>query len=300
LSSGAFGITMVTKDPFTLIIPAHNEAAVIGRCLKSVLADATEGQRMQILVAANGCTDKTADIARTFASSIEVIELTRGSKAAAMNAANQSGRHFPRIYLDADVECSFTTLAALVEALRDETAMIAAPGIRIDLTRANAFVRAYYRVWLRQPFAREGKGGAGCYAISQAAADQIGAFPDIIADDLWIQSRFPDAQRRVVRQDDNGNPVFTTIHPPRTALDQIRVEARRQIGNRELRRSHPSPHPVASGGKSGIIAALRGGSGLTSVAIFFAIKLAARLLAKWQTMRGRSGVWTRDVSSRAP
>lgn len=290
----------VDPAPFTLIIPAHNEEAVIGRCLRSVLAEAPDDYPMQIIVAANGCTDRTAEVARASAPAIDLLTLEKGSKTEAMNAANAVARHFPRIYLDADVECGFTTLIALVEALQDERVIIAAPAIRIDLSRANFLVRAYYRVWLRQPFAREGKGGAGCYALAKAAAEKVGPFPDIIADDMWIHTRFPDEQRRIVTQDRHGNPVFTTVHPPRTALDQIRVEARRQIGNRQLWQTHPSPYPPEAGGKTGVIAAFRGGSGLTAVAVFFAMKLAARVLAKWDTMRGRSNVWSRDLSSRAP
>ena len=290
----------MARTPFTVIIPAHNEAAVIARCLDNIHRDAPDNHAMEIIVAANGCSDATAHIAREAAPDAHILELPQGSKTAAINAANAVAGGGARIVLDADVECSFTTLAEMAEAVGEDAVMIAAPAIRIDVSRANALVRAYYRVWERQPYARQGKGGAGCYALSQSALDKIGPFPEVIADDAWIHTRFPDHQRRLVAEDASGNPVFTTVHPPRTALEQIRVEARRQIGNRQLREHFPSPHAIRSGGTGGVVSAIRGGASLPDVAVFFTMKLAARLLARWRILCGRSRVWTRDESSRQP
>lgn len=44
--------------PITVLIPAHNEEALIGRCVRSVLAGATPAS--EILVVAHNCTDATA------------------------------------------------------------------------------------------------------------------------------------------------------------------------------------------------------------------------------------------------
>ena len=286
--------------PFTVIIPAHNEEAVIARCLQGILAQAPADHAMQVIVAANGCTDRTVEAAQEAAPDAELLDIPTGSKTGAINAANAIAKHFPRIYLDADVECDYPTLAALAVAVCENTAMTAAPAIRIDLSRAGPLVRAYYRVWQRQPYAREGKGGAGCYALSQAALEKLGTFPNIIADDAWVHSRFPDEQKRLVSEDESGRPVFTKVHPPRTALEQIRIEARRRIGNVQLRTQHPGSHPIQSGGSGGVVSALRGGASLPDVAVFFAMKFAARLVARWRLMRGQTRVWTRDESSRQP
>ena len=56
--------------PLSLIIPASNEAHHIGPCLEGVLAQ-TGPAALQVIVAANGCTDDTADRARAFAPRIE-------------------------------------------------------------------------------------------------------------------------------------------------------------------------------------------------------------------------------------
>jgi glycosyltransferase involved in cell wall biosynthesis len=289
----------VTSHPaFTVIIPAHNEEAVIGRCLETILRDAPVGHAMEIIVAANGCKDRTAELARAAAPEAQVLDLAQGSKTGAINAANDIASHFPRIYLDADVECGFVTLAALANALTEPGVMTAAPAIRMDFSRLNWLARAYYRVWLRQPYATAGKGGAGCYGLSRAAIEAIGRFPPIIADDLWIHTRFPDSQKRYIASDAEGRPVFTTVHPPRTATEQVRIEARRQIGTAEVHQLHPSPYLAGHGGKGGLGAALRSGVSPLDLAVFSAVKLFARADARWRQLRGKAGVWTRDLSSR--
>lgn len=288
---------MTSHPAFTVIIPAHNEEAVIGRCLETILRDAPEGHAMEIIVAANGCTDRTVEAARASAPRAVVLDLAVGSKTGAINAANRAALHFPRIIVDADVECGFQSLVALAQVLRQPGVMAAAPKIQIDLSNCNWAMKAYYRVWSRQPYAKAGKGGAGCYGLSAAALSSVGEFPPIIGDDLWIHSRFADHQRRYLTEDAEGRPVFSVVYPPRTAIEQIRIEARRVIGTAEVHRLHPSPHVTISA-ESGLLAAFRNGSNIRDLLVYFTIKISARLLAKWRLIRGRGRNWSRDVSSR--
>ncbi len=288
---------MLENGPFTVIIPAHNEETVIARCLATILRDAPNGHAMNIVVAANGCSDRTVGVARAAAPGALVLDLEDGSKTGAINAANRNALPFPRIILDADVECSFHSLAALARVLRQPGIMAAAPKIRIDLTNCNWAMKAYYRVWSRQPYARAGKGGAGCYGLSAAALSRIGEFPAIIGDDLWIHTRFADHERCYVSEDAEGRPVFSVVYPPRTAIEQIRIEARRVIGTAEVHRLYPSPHVTISA-ESGLLAAFRNGKNIKDLLVYFTIKISARLLAKWRLIRGRGRNWSRDVSSR--
>jgi glycosyltransferase involved in cell wall biosynthesis len=283
--------------PFSVIIPAHNEETVIGRCLRHMLAGAPPGA-MQVIVAANGCSDRTVEMARAAAPDARVLELPVGSKTAAINAANRVAQHFPRIYVDADVEIAYGSLAALADGLREPDIMTAAPAIRMDLSHCTWPMRAYYRAWLRQPYARAGKGGAGCYGLSQAALAAVGEFPPIIGDDIWIHTRFPDAQKRYISADRAGQAVFSVVRPPRTAREQMRVEARRQNGNAEVRRLYPSPYFANANNGGGLRAALRSGTQPVDLLVFFAMKLAARLLARWNDRLGKGKAWTRDMSTR--
>ena len=289
---------MVEQLPFSVIIPAHNEEAVIARCLRTILAEAPQDAPMQIIVAANGCRDATVEQARAAAPDALVLDLPVGSKTAAINAANRAAAHFPRIYVDADVQCGYWSLLALAQALREPGIMTAAPAIRMDLSRCNWLMKAYYRAWSRQPYARAGKGGAGCYALSAEALASVGEFPPIIGDYIWIHTRFPDSQKRFIAQDGAGRDVFSVVYPPRTAREQIRVEARRQNGNAEVRRQYPSPYFANANNGGGLSAALRSGTNPFDLAIFFMIKFAARALARWNRQRGKGQAWARDMSTR--
>ncbi len=57
---------------FSVIIPAHNEEKYISACLESVKLAGQEaaGSRVQIIVVANRCTDKTAEIAEKFGAQV--------------------------------------------------------------------------------------------------------------------------------------------------------------------------------------------------------------------------------------
>jgi cellulose synthase/poly-beta-1,6-N-acetylglucosamine synthase-like glycosyltransferase len=89
---------------FLVLIPAHNEAAVIGGCLASIRADKRE--RDLVLVVADRCTDATAAIARRFGASV----LERGAEEEpGRAAARQAGLEYARalewdavVMLDAD------------------------------------------------------------------------------------------------------------------------------------------------------------------------------------------------------
>lgn len=289
---------MNNKTAFTLIIPAHNEAAVIRRCLESVLDGAPGPEVMQIIVAANGCTDDTVAIARQVAPSAVVLDLPVGSKTAAMNAANREAAHFPRIYLDADVQCSYGALAATAAALREPGVMAAAPALQMDLSRSSALVKSYYRVWLTQPYVKRALVGSGCFGLSQAGYEAIGDFPPIVGDDIWVHSRFAESERRSVREDSEGRPVHFLVSPPRRVNDQIRVETRRRLGNEQLLRNYPSVHYAGSNRPGDLSDALRDGASVWDVAIYLAIKMIVRLRVKQARRKQQDIVWERDLAAR--
>ena len=87
-----------------VLIPAHNEAAVIGPCLEAIRADARA--RDTVLVVADRCTDTTASIARGF--QVSVLERGAGEEPGRA-AARQAGLEHARaldwdavVMLDAD------------------------------------------------------------------------------------------------------------------------------------------------------------------------------------------------------
>ena len=65
----------------SVVIPAHNEANVIGRGLNRLFDSLGTG--VEVVVVCNGCTDGTADAVRAAGLHLAVIELDVASKAEA-------------------------------------------------------------------------------------------------------------------------------------------------------------------------------------------------------------------------
>lgn len=289
---------MTGAPSFTVIIPAHNEEAVIARCLTKLLSGAPADHRMQVIVAANGCKDRTAQIARDVAPRAIVLDIEKGSKTGAMNLANKQAEHFPRIYLDADVQCDYASLAAVASVLKEPGVMAASPRLDLDLSRSSLWVQAYYRVWLTLPYITNAMVGSGCYGLSQAAYDRIGDFPEIIGDDIWVHSRFPARERRNIARDAEGRPVSVLVSPPRRLIDQIRVETRRRLGNEQVRKLYPSPHWSHSNGVADILSATKRGASAIDVSIYLIAKALVLLRAQWHKLLQRGIRWERDLKAR--
>ena len=132
----------------SVVIPAYNEADTIGATLDALVRAARVGADIEVIVAANGCRDATADVARSYG--VEVIEIAEASKTAALNAADESSSTFPRVYLDADAIGSPALIRALGEAVEragrgsgrpphgtsTSRAAVAGPGLLPDQRRA--------------------------------------------------------------------------------------------------------------------------------------------------------------------
>jgi glycosyltransferase involved in cell wall biosynthesis len=289
---------MTGPAAFTVIIPAHNEESVIARCLQTALQGAPDNHQMQLIVAANGCHDETVAIARRTAPSALVLDLPQGSKTLAMNEAARHARAFPRIFLDADVQCEYRALAALAAELMHPGVKAASPALKMDLSRSSYPVRAYYRVWLTQPYVRRAMVGSGCFGLSEEGYTQIGDFPPITGDDIWVHSRFTESERRSVAHDRDGKPVWFTVSPPRRIIDQIRVETRRRLGNEQVLRLYPAANFNGSNAVGDLRTALTEGASIIDLGVYLAVKFITRLRAGLARRRSATITWERDLSAR--
>ena len=192
-------------DPVTVIIPASNEAALIGACLDSLLASEwPQDKPLDVVVIANGCHDDTAGIARgresAFAArgwSLLIIDRPEGGKPGALDAGDDTVRgDGPRVYLDADVTISPRLLDRLADALSVARPRYASGRVRI--TAQSAVSRAYARMWGRVPFMQHGVPGCGVFAVNAAGRARWGRFPDIIADDTFVRLCFAPEERVLV------------------------------------------------------------------------------------------------------
>lgn len=101
----------------SVIIPAHNEERYIGKCLKSIKIAAREiSDEVEIIVVANRCTDRTADIARRYG--VEVLENSDKCISSIRNAGVRASNGRVIVTIDADSVMHKTALAEIKELLR--------------------------------------------------------------------------------------------------------------------------------------------------------------------------------------
>ncbi|MHB1011073.1 MAG: glycosyltransferase [Propionibacteriaceae bacterium] len=262
-----------------VIIPAHNEAAVIWRTLNR-LVPLLDGGNLDVVVATNGCTDNTAGIARSVPG-ITVLDLAEASKTKALNAADGATDRWPRIYLDADIDISAATVSDTLDALRRDGVLAGRPPYEWDLTGAGWLVRAYYRARAHVPSAHSALWGAGVYAMSKQGRARFAEFPPVVAEDLFVDLQYAPHEKLIVTTD----PVRVRV--PRSARDLLKVLRRQSRGAREL---HSTTTTTTLRELAGSI---RGPRSLIDVGVYAGFALLSRRL------RSDAPRWERDESSRS-
>ncbi|MFC7404883.1 glycosyltransferase [Georgenia alba] len=278
-----------TGDPRpSVIIPAHDEEAVVGDGLHALLAD-SDPDEFEVVVVCNGCTDRTAERARQAADrlgrAITVLSIREASKVAAIRAAEEWVTGFPRIYLDADVRCPTATLRAMVRAIR-AGAGVAVPTRTLDTTGSAWAARAYYEGWQALPWVQEQLAGRGAYAVGAATRTRFGVFPEGIADDRYVTTRVPRQSAVVV-------PEPVVVRPPARAADVLRVRRRVYAGNQQVEApAHDAPRAARLLGLARTV--LTRPSLVPAMTVFAGITTVAKASAGLAVRRGRVG-WGRDT-----
>jgi len=118
---------------YSLIIPAYNEERLLGRLLDSVdAARATygRGDAVELIVADNASTDRTAVIAAT--RGCRVIAVEKRVIAAARNAGARAARGEFLAFVDADAQVHPATFVEIDRALADPRVVAGATGARLE------------------------------------------------------------------------------------------------------------------------------------------------------------------------
>lgn len=290
------------RAQFSVVIPAHDEATVLGRCLGAFASDLEPGEA-EVVVVANGCSDDTADRARSFGG-VRVLEAAEASKVGALNAGDAVCTVFPRVYLDADITVSAATLRAVARALPAGRPAVASAVLEVALDGRPWAVRSFYRAFERLPYARDRLVGLGLYALSDAGRARFGAFPAVIADDLFVSSLFGPGERTVV---EDGS---FTVEAPRDVGSLLRVRTRVAAGNAELARrtgADGADSSPAGAERAAAAAAASTGSTVRSLASMcsdlrrvpdVATYVLVTALARWRARRPAPGTWLSDRSTR--
>ncbi len=287
-----------TPEPAaSVVIPAYQEGRVIGRCLEGLARAGTPP--LDVVVAANGCTDDTVVVARRYAG-VTVLDLSRPGKAGALNAGDAAARTFPRIFLDADITLSPDALGGMISALSVSDARVAAPHVRFRTEHCSWAVRAYYDVYRELPYVRSGLVGLGVYGLSEAGRRRFSDFPALEADDLFVQRLFT-AEERVVTDG------WFDVHAPRDLRNLVAVRTRVARGNAALARAGDDDVVGGSAGdfststtatlRSLFLLVLRRPRLLPGAVVYVGVVLAGRRAAR-AAASTPSTAWDRDESTR--
>ena len=276
----------------TIIVPAHNEQAVVARSIVSIRNNAG-ADAYQVILIANGCSDATAEVARQAWPRIDVVETDTASKSNALNLGDAKATGFPRFYMDADISLTPEAISTVTSRMAEAGALAAAPSMEIRFLDTPWPVRAYYRVWQQLPYVREGMVGAGIYALSEEGRSRFDRFPAIIADDGYIRRLFKPHERLCVEE------CRSIVAAPGSLRGLIKIKTRSRLGGYELTEKFPE---LSQNEPKDYVAALsrllRRPSLWPSLIVYLTVNLVARLRARKMHRRRAHGVWERDDTSR--
>ena len=132
-----FGERDVTREPagdfptVSLIVPAHDEELVIEKKVANARTLDYPAAHLEIVVASDGSEDRTAELARA-AGADRVLELPRGGKVAALNAAVAQATGDILAFSDANSYWRPDALRRLVGRFADQRAGYACGQVRFE------------------------------------------------------------------------------------------------------------------------------------------------------------------------
>ncbi|MDX8353077.1 glycosyltransferase family 2 protein [Cognatiyoonia sp. IB215182] len=277
----------------SVIIPSNNEESCIQTCLDAIVAqtDLPDGHDMQVIVAANGCTDQTVSLAQAKEVALKeagfdllVLDIPVGNKMNALNEGDAVARHAARVYLDADIVISPRVLTELSDLLSAEKPVYASGAVRVPRSKS-LISRAYAKVWTSLPFVRDGVPGIGLYAVNGSGRARWAEFPKIYGDDRFVRLQFKPHERLKTKA--------TYDWPlPEGFANLVHVRHRWREGNVELAEAFPELEDNDSEFNKSFSNMLRLLKTPFSSAVFVTVYLVSNARARRSKARG-GFVWRR-------
>ncbi len=275
------------RERGAVIVPAYNEAAVIEHTLAPLSQAAIDGF-IELIVVCNGCTDDTADRARSVPGA-QVVELEVGSKTLALNIGDEVATLWPRLYLDADIQITAGAVIAVLDRLDQGDVLAARPAVRYGTEGASALVRSYYRAGMRTSVHQDALWRAGVYGLNAQGHKRFGSFPDVTSDDKFVDTQFDLHEKAVVKTEPS---IWRT---PTDVKGLLTVMGRHRRGNIELAARNPvRAQRTGKATARAILRTIRGPRSAADAAVWFGMGLAARRRARHSKV-----AWERDETSRS-
>lgn len=271
----------------SIIVPAYNEEKQIGRCLDALLVSSAD-LPVEIIVVCNGCRDNTFAIASSY-SDIQVLNTELGNKPNAFNLGESIARYPARLYVDGDLIVSSNLVATVLHELFEAETELVAPPMRLNEGGVSWVVRAHNKIWTQSPYYQRRVGGV--IGLSATARARFGLFPDVIADDAFLESQVDPALISVPPE------IYFIAESPSTMKALVATKTRSRVGY--LSNQHRPAVAVTANSNSRLLKrfALQPSCWVALVA-YTAIKLIVRFKAAQRIKQGQVAVWDRDETAR--
>lgn len=217
----------------SIIVPAYNEADRIGPLLPT-LAEIARELHYLVIVACNGCTDRTVEMVREVPG-VVVMEIAQAGKPHALNEAERkAGDVFPRLYVDADLRTDARSIQLLVDALRVDEPIAVRPTETYLTDGAPWVCRAVYASRRSVPSSvrwdAEHIEGHHIYGTNRAGRAKFEIFPEEgqMMEDAFFDRMF-DPDEKVAVMD-----AMVYVPLPTSTSAQLRAMTRVYQGNWEL------------------------------------------------------------------
>lgn len=174
---------------FSILIPAHNEENYIGKCLESIKnASLQYLGRVEVIVTANRCTDKTVEIAESYGS--RVVHEDAKNLAMIRNAGAKAATGEIIITIDADSCMSQDMLVEIEKEIRTGKSIGGCAKLKMERTSPGIFFNMYVIATIGA-FANGLPRGAGLFWCRKTDFDAIGGFDENlrVAEDIDFAKR---------------------------------------------------------------------------------------------------------------
>ena len=174
---------MSARPLISVVIPAHNEEKYLPSCLEAVkrAASALPGGGsgdVEVIVVANRCTDRTAEVAADFGA--RIVENDARSIAQVRNAGVRASRGEIVVTVDADSVMSESSLREVREMLENGGCIGGGTRVRFDRMSAGIFFSAMYVAWNLIPVMLRNRAAlsGGMFWFRRRDFDAVGGFDE--------------------------------------------------------------------------------------------------------------------------
>lgn len=225
--------TAPITPPMSLVIAAYNEEAVIAERLRNALALDYPAERLQIIVACDGCSDRTEAIVGRFAPRVTLLSLPRRGKLHALEQSVRCATGDILVFSDANTMCEAGAVRALARNFADPDVGGAAGHISYRVAAGGEASgrgeQLYweYDAWLKRLESLTGSvvsAHGGLYAIRRALFRPVE--DTAVTDDFGISTAVIDQGYRLVFEPDARGTELTAPTADREFRRRVRLMTR--------------------------------------------------------------------------